>query len=198
VQLLESPVFTYLRLQLIEPDRYPYLLKCMYGILMLLPQSSAFATLRNRLNSVSIVGLWSTTGNIAFGSTGSVPASPNLAAKRYIHHHITPRKSQASGPFEGSPASFVNWADLTACFKGVQGRHERSSRMRASVVREENSGGNGDFRMIIPVEKVSDRRGSKLAASSIDVKRPVGAGRGTGSGSPSSSTTSKFGFGSRK
>ncbi|KAI8811897.1 putative vacuole-associated enzyme activator complex component [Cladochytrium replicatum] len=53
VQLLESPVFTYLRLQLLEPDRYPYLFKCLYGILMLLPQSSAFATLRNRLNSVS-------------------------------------------------------------------------------------------------------------------------------------------------
>lgn len=53
VQLIESPVFTYLRLQLLEPDRHPYLLKCMYGILMLLPQSSAFTTLRNRLNSVS-------------------------------------------------------------------------------------------------------------------------------------------------
>ncbi|RKP09317.1 vacuolar protein 14 C-terminal Fig4p binding-domain-containing protein [Thamnocephalis sphaerospora] len=52
VQLLESPVFTYLRLQLLEPDRHPYLFKCLYGILMLLPQSSAFATLRNRLNSV--------------------------------------------------------------------------------------------------------------------------------------------------
>ncbi|KOS18318.1 Protein VAC14 -like protein [Escovopsis weberi] len=51
VQLIESPVFTYLRLQLLEPERYPYLYKCMYGILMLLPQSSAFAALKNRLNS---------------------------------------------------------------------------------------------------------------------------------------------------
>ncbi|KAJ1980709.1 hypothetical protein H4R33_005409 [Dimargaris cristalligena] len=53
VQLIESPVFTYLRLQLLEPDRYPYLYKCLYGILMLLPQSSAFNTLRSRLHSVS-------------------------------------------------------------------------------------------------------------------------------------------------
>jgi vacuole morphology and inheritance protein 14 len=53
VQLLESPVFTSLRLQLLEPEKYPFLYKCLYGILMLLPQSSAFATLRNRLNSVS-------------------------------------------------------------------------------------------------------------------------------------------------
>ncbi|ORX63249.1 ARM repeat-containing protein [Anaeromyces robustus] len=53
VQLLESPVFTYLRLQLLEPEKYPALFKCLYGLLMFLPQSSAFATLRNRLSSVS-------------------------------------------------------------------------------------------------------------------------------------------------
>lgn len=76
VQLIESPVFTCtlrslygssstiadrtrtaaLRLQLLEPERYPYLLKAMYGLLMLLPQSSAFATLRNRLSAVSSLG----------------------------------------------------------------------------------------------------------------------------------------------
>jgi hypothetical protein len=77
VQLLESPVFTCkyrfllffrytevftnpsqdLRLQLLEPERYPFLYKCLYGVLMLLPQSSAFAALKNRLNSVSNIGL---------------------------------------------------------------------------------------------------------------------------------------------
>ncbi|CAG8876019.1 unnamed protein product [Penicillium nalgiovense] len=41
VQLLESPVFTYLRLQLLEPEKYPFLYKCLYG---------------NRLNSVSNIG----------------------------------------------------------------------------------------------------------------------------------------------
>jgi len=46
-----------LRLQLLEPEKYPALLKVMYGILMLLPQSSAFQTLRNRLNSVSPLGI---------------------------------------------------------------------------------------------------------------------------------------------
>ena len=56
VQLLESPVFTYLRLQLLEPEKHPHLYKCLYGVLMLLPQSSAFAALKNRLNSVSAIG----------------------------------------------------------------------------------------------------------------------------------------------
>lgn len=74
VQLLESTVFTCgfflvllkrkviyafltaLRLQLLEPEKHPYLHKALYGILMLLPQSTAFVTLRNRLNSVSALG----------------------------------------------------------------------------------------------------------------------------------------------
>ena len=45
-----------LRLQLLEPDKYPHLYKCLYGLLMLLPQSSAFYSLRNRLNAVSSLG----------------------------------------------------------------------------------------------------------------------------------------------
>lgn len=73
VQLLESPVFTCkaispfkdetsnfwlvdLRLQLLEPEKYPHLYRCLYGLLMLLPQSSAFAALKNRLQSVSAIG----------------------------------------------------------------------------------------------------------------------------------------------
>ncbi|KAF7510013.1 hypothetical protein GJ744_007117 [Endocarpon pusillum] len=71
VQLLESPVFTYLRLQLLEPDRYPYLYKCLYGLLMLLPQSSAFAALKNRLNSVSAIGLLHTPAASSFGAGGA-------------------------------------------------------------------------------------------------------------------------------
>jgi vacuole morphology and inheritance protein 14 len=52
-------IFLYqdLRLQLLEPENHPYLFKCLYGILMLLPQSGAFTTLRTRLNSVSSMGI---------------------------------------------------------------------------------------------------------------------------------------------
>ena len=72
VQLIESPVFTCkegnhqmykridspldLRLQLLEPEKYPFLFKCLYGLFMLLPQSSAFISLRNRLNAVNASG----------------------------------------------------------------------------------------------------------------------------------------------
>ena len=52
VTLLESPVFTFLRLQLLEPAEHLPLVKTLYGLLALLPQTSAFATLQTRLRSV--------------------------------------------------------------------------------------------------------------------------------------------------
>ena len=54
VQLLESPVFIHLRLQLldVEKPQHPYLLKSCYGLLMLLPQSDAFRSLNDRLATV--------------------------------------------------------------------------------------------------------------------------------------------------
>ena len=57
VQLIESPIFIHLRLQLLEPKTHPYLYKSMYGILMLLPQSHAFTALKIRLESVTPLGL---------------------------------------------------------------------------------------------------------------------------------------------
>ncbi|KAJ2669546.1 PtdIns(3,5)P(2) sythesis regulation factor [Coemansia spiralis] len=51
VQLLESPVFTPLRLQLLDASN-TLLVRTLYGLLMLLPQSSAFAILRNRLSAI--------------------------------------------------------------------------------------------------------------------------------------------------
>lgn len=57
VTLLESPTFVHLRLELLEPHKYPYLLKIMYGLLMLLPQNTAFNSLRIRLQSASSFGL---------------------------------------------------------------------------------------------------------------------------------------------
>ncbi|KAB1999598.1 hypothetical protein ES319_D12G173200v1 [Gossypium barbadense] len=55
IRLLETPIFAYIRLQLLEPGRYIWLLKALYGLLMLLPQkSSAFTRLRTRLKTVPL------------------------------------------------------------------------------------------------------------------------------------------------
>ena len=53
IQLLESPIFAHLRLQLLDSSQHPYLVRALYSLLMILPQSGAFTTLRNRLECVS-------------------------------------------------------------------------------------------------------------------------------------------------
>ena len=59
VQLIESPIFVHLRLQLLRSDheRHPYLLRSLYGLLMILPQSQAYKTLSERLTTVSSLQL---------------------------------------------------------------------------------------------------------------------------------------------
>lgn len=52
VQLIESPIFTYLRLQLLEREDNDALVYALYGLLMILPQSEAYATLQRRLAAI--------------------------------------------------------------------------------------------------------------------------------------------------
>ncbi|KAJ7129336.1 vacuolar protein 14 C-terminal Fig4p binding-domain-containing protein [Mycena epipterygia] len=101
VQLIESPVFTYIRLQLLEPERYPYLFKCLYGLLMLLPQSSAFVSLRNRLNAVNSAGFL----------------------------HIAPKSSVGSLSTRSKIGrDEIKWQELLLHFRSVQSKHEKSRR----------------------------------------------------------------------
>jgi len=53
VQLIESPIFSFLRLQLLVPLDHAHLVKTLYGLLMVLPQSTAFNSLKQRLSWVS-------------------------------------------------------------------------------------------------------------------------------------------------
>lgn len=131
VQLLESPVFTCklqswrtrqhvlineldLRLQLLEPEKYPYLFKCLYGILMLLPQSSAFSTLRNRLSSVSSLGFFHVMPN-----KGSQEPTTTKT-----------RSSKTKSADDG-----IKFQELLQHFKLVQSRHERQRKLGKCVLR---------------------------------------------------------------
>jgi vacuole morphology and inheritance protein 14 len=49
VQLLDTPTFTFLRLQLLQPRQHASLLRALYALLQLLPQSNAFRLLSMRL-----------------------------------------------------------------------------------------------------------------------------------------------------
>ncbi|XP_042146716.1 protein VAC14 homolog isoform X2 [Ixodes scapularis] len=72
VQLIESPIFTYLRLQLLDTPRNSFLVKSLYGLLMLLPQSEAFHTLRTRLACVPHAQLFPTQEQ----QTSTTPEAP--------------------------------------------------------------------------------------------------------------------------
>lgn len=103
VQLIESPVFTSLRLQLLEPDRYPYLFKCLYGLLMLLPQSSAFVSLSRRLNAVGSMGF----------------------------QHVPQKTSTVSAAISSRSKATrdeIKWAELLSHFRAVQNKHEKARR----------------------------------------------------------------------
>ncbi|KAL7620012.1 hypothetical protein AAE478_010561 [Parahypoxylon ruwenzoriense] len=155
VQLIESPVFTYLRLQLLEPEKYPYLYKCLYGLLMLLPQSSAFAALKNRLNSVSSIGYLqigprpyvppSTTApptHSRQGSVAEVVSSFQSHAPRSKSIHdthascvstvTTPGASSYDRPNrlgKGREDGNIRWDQLLEKFRSVQDRARRAQRM---------------------------------------------------------------------
>lgn len=55
VQLLESPVFVHVRLQLLNTSSpsVVLLLQSLYGLLMILPQSNSYRLLQNRLSSIT-------------------------------------------------------------------------------------------------------------------------------------------------
>ncbi|RZC41579.1 Vac14 Fig4 bd domain containing protein [Asbolus verrucosus] len=52
VQLIESPIFAYLRLELLQVPCDKNLIRALYGLLMLLPQTDAFQTLKVRLSCI--------------------------------------------------------------------------------------------------------------------------------------------------
>ncbi|XP_071746617.1 protein VAC14 homolog [Lepeophtheirus salmonis] len=52
VQLIESPIFTHMRMQLLDTENNSDLIHAFYGLLMLLPQSNAFNILKTRLSCI--------------------------------------------------------------------------------------------------------------------------------------------------
>ena len=118
-----------LRLQLLEPERYPHLYKCLYGLLMLLPQSSAFAALKNRLNSVSAIGYLhiaprTYVSHVRQKSTeakfGSTPQTPGATFDR--PNRLKPREEAG-----------IRWTELLEKFKSVQEKARRAHRLENQV-----------------------------------------------------------------
>nr|XP_033799245.1 protein VAC14 homolog isoform X2 [Geotrypetes seraphini] len=86
VQLIECPIFTYLRLQLLDVENNPYLIKALYGLLMLLPQSSAFQLLSHRLQCVPNPDLMRTTHNSNMPAGSKKAESANVDYLELLQH----------------------------------------------------------------------------------------------------------------
>ena len=118
VHLLESPMFANLRLRLLEPNAHPDLVRGLYALLMLLPQSDAFRTLHARLSAV-----------------------PTLALSRLgVNDGIDGAGGDASGGTGGClDGGGVDLTKLAATYAEVRGRHVRAAeerRIRATRERE--------------------------------------------------------------
>lgn len=101
VQLLESPVFSKLRMKLLNPSENPYLYKCLFGILMLLPQSSAFEILKNRLASVTPIA--SLPISVENGSTSKIDAKNRERYDELLEHFNNIQKTHEDYKYQQPP-----------------------------------------------------------------------------------------------
>ncbi|KAK9897395.1 ARM repeat-containing protein [Cystobasidium minutum MCA 4210] len=165
VQLLESPVFTSLRLQLLEPEKNPYLFKCLYGLLMFLPQSSAFVTLRNRLNAVTPLG---------FMHVAPKSASASSSASSSIPGRSTIRRSDD-----------IRWQELLSHFRQVQMKHERARRSHMNDSDGQSTASASLTVTVRPSNNASVRRKADQGPPSVTSRAPSGkAGSTTSKASP--------------
>ena len=96
IQLIESPIFIHLRLHLLEPRRYPSLVQSLYGLLMLLPQSSAFVSLQTRLQSVAPLAMIAGGGGGEDGKGGAVEdEGKGLNSAELLDHFVQMQQKHA-------------------------------------------------------------------------------------------------------
>ena len=55
VQIFESSLFNNIRIKLLNPKKNIFLVKTLYALLMMLPQSNAFDALNNRIRSIKVI-----------------------------------------------------------------------------------------------------------------------------------------------
>lgn len=148
---------------------------------MLLPQSSAFAALKNRLNSVSAIGYLHIAPRTYVSSTVS---------SLYSHHHVRQKSSEtapaSSNQSTPGVSSFerpnrlkareeggIRWVELLEKFKSVQERARRAQRLPMAGATEE--GGDEDGR-VVGLDKERRRIGGAELQGRQQQPRPASAG----------------------
>ncbi|KAF7827579.1 protein VAC14-like protein isoform X1 [Senna tora] len=127
VRLLETPIFAYLRLQLLEPGRYTWLFKALYGLLMLLPQqSAAFKILKTRLKAVP-----------SYSFNGEQLKRTSSGNPYQIRHHIASGSQiTEDGDIAVDGGNSDNGIDFTARlqqFEQMQNQHRINAKAQAQL-----------------------------------------------------------------
>jgi uncharacterized membrane protein YgcG len=116
VHLIESPVFAHLRLRLLEPARHPDLIRGLYALLMLLPQSAAFHTLHARLAAVPTLALIQMEKSAGGGVGGGGGKGGGDGGGR----------DGGAGKGVGLEGGGVDFDALAASFRATRRRHVRA------------------------------------------------------------------------
>ncbi|KAK6931636.1 Vacuolar protein 14, C-terminal Fig4-binding domain [Dillenia turbinata] len=130
IRLLETPIFAYLRLQLLEPGKYPWLLKALYGLLMLLPQqSAAFKILRTRLKTMPSSSLngeqlrRTPSGNSYSQILHQIPSGQHISEDGDINQDST------------NASNGMNFAARLQQFQHMQHQHRMHSKSQAQLLK---------------------------------------------------------------
>ena len=127
VALLETPCFTFLRLQLLRPRTHPSLLRAMYGLLALLPQSNAFRTLHTRLQSIPTIALMQLEDLSQRQAQGGAGSSGGEAAEA----------AAAAGPRSAA------WADFDSLLDSFCAQQQKHFALEERAYEEDVEGAGG-------------------------------------------------------
>ena len=133
VRLLESPVFTFLRLHLLQPTVHPALMRALYGLLMILPQGEAFKTLSARLNALPMTALMQLGGGANLTNTTNHNGSPSSGwsgAASEAHHAGRDRRSSSASSSTAAAAAEIDFGALLSHFLELQAKHVAAEQLR--------------------------------------------------------------------
>nr|GMD26592.1 protein VAC14 homolog [Ipomoea batatas] len=163
VNLLETPTFAYLRLQLLEPGRYIWLLKALYGLLMLLPQqSAAFKILRTRLKTVPA---YSFSGDQLSRTSSGNPYFQSSYSRGGSQNSIDVNFSEDSNDMHIG----INFSSRLQLFEHVQYMHRMHSKSRGSYSRSSSNSSTKNTNSVQEFQRPED---SKQPVPTPDLNGP--------------------------
>lgn len=154
---------------------------------MLLPQSAAFASLKNRLNAVSAIGYLSMpvpasriTPAAPTSGNASVTAGPSAAATSSFERA---NRLKVTGGRDGEGHSHVRWVELLDRFKAVQERSRRAKNNTALGLWNEEQSNSQNYQQTLDDVGTGRRY---LGPAEAGLAR----GKGVSAGAPNSRPTS--------